>query len=134
MNETILAIVLVFATVAAVAFVVSRLLIGDNGDSKLRDRLNAKTEQEQSQIPQQRKGVAPMLQKVGQAAAAPFMPNTREKQSSLRKQLGFAGIYSPSAVKVMTGFKVILLAGGLIGGYVTGLATHQMMLPLSIGG
>src|SRR5437763_12828534 len=100
MNESILAIVLVFGAVAAVAYVVSRLLVGDNGASKLRDRLNARTGGEDAAAlaaaPQESRGVAPILQRVGQAAAAPFMPNTREKQSSLRKQLGYAGITRPT--------------------------------------
>jgi tight adherence protein C len=134
MNETILAVILVFATAAAIAFALSRLLIGSAGDSRLRGRLKNAADDDASQIAQQPRGMAPMLQKVGQAAAAPFMPNTREKQSSLRRQLGYAGIYSPAAVKVMTGFKVILLVGGLGGGYLVGLAMHQMMLALSFGG
>jgi tight adherence protein C len=34
----------------------------------------------------------------------------------------------------MTGFKVILLGGGLLGGYLFGAATNQMMMGLSVGG
>jgi tight adherence protein C len=62
------------------------------------------------------------------------MPKTREKQSGLRRQLGYAGIYSPNAVKVMTGFKVILLACGVFGGYAFGAATGQLMMGVSVGG
>src|SRR4051812_15759526 len=102
MNETLLVIVLVFAAVAAIAFFLSRLLVGGQGDSKLRSRLTAKAAPTESVVEKQQPakgGVAPMLQKMGQAAAKPFMPNTREKQSDLRRKLGFAGIYSPTAVK-----------------------------------
>src|SRR5215212_9200199 len=138
MNDTVLVIVLVFGAVAMIAFFISRLLVGSGGDNRLRDRLTAKQTADPAQQLQQDRpqssggGMAPMLQKMGQAAAKPFMPNTREKQSSLRKQLGFAGIYSPNAVKVVTGFKVILLAGGLIGGYIIGLSTGMMLMGLSI--
>jgi tight adherence protein C len=75
-----------------------------------------------------------MLQRIGQAAAEPFMPKTREKQSSLRKQLGLAGIYSASAFKVMTGAKVILLGLGLSLGYVGGTAFDMLALGVSLGG
>jgi tight adherence protein C len=75
-----------------------------------------------------------MLQRVGQAAAAPFMPSNREKQSTLRRNLGYAGIYSAGAIKVISGFKVILLVGGILGGYAFGMATNQLLLGLSVGG
>ena len=52
----------------------------------------------------------PLLQKMGQAAAQPFMPKTREAQSDLRRRLGYAGIYSNSAIKAVTGAKVIAWA------------------------
>ncbi len=135
MNDTILLLGCVFGAVALVIFFVFRLIVGGGGDAKLRSRLTANTVADAPQREQQHAGgVAPILQKMGQAAAAPFLPNTREKQSDLRKQLGRAGIYSPSAVKVMTGFKVILLSGGLLGGYLFGVASNQLMLGLSVGG
>ncbi len=71
---------------------------------------------------------------IGQAAAKPFMPETREKQSELRKKLAMAGIYSPGAIRVVTGFKLILLVVGVLGGYLMGVALHAMMMGLSIGG
>jgi tight adherence protein C len=136
MNDVMLVILCVFGAVAMIGFFIVRLMVGGGQDNKLRDRLtkNAAPDAPQRQSIQKDKGVAPMLQRMGQAAAAPFMPNTREKQSSLRKTLGFAGIYSPNAVKVMTGFKVILLAGGLLSGYLFGTASNQLMLGLSLGG
>jgi tight adherence protein C len=79
-------------------------------------------------------GITPILSKIGQAAAEPFMPKTREKQSSLRKQLGHAGIYSATALKAMTGAKVILLALGLGLGYLGGDAIGMLPLGISLGG
>jgi len=129
-TDQILLFACIFGAVGFIAFFVSRLLLGKS-DGKLRSRLVS--EQQQAQVVET-KGVRPLLEKLGQAAAQPFMPKTREKQSSLRKQLGYAGIYSPKAVKIMTGAKVLFLAGGLLGGYIAGVTTHYMMMGLSLGG
>src|SRR4051794_26163710 len=113
MDETLLVIICVFGAIVILAFLLIRALVGGNKDTKLLTRLSANAlhdpQRDPGQQPQQKSQGVAMLQKVGQAAAAPFLPNTREKQSKLRRQLGYAGIYSPSAIKVVTGFKVILL-------------------------
>lgn len=75
-----------------------------------------------------------MFSRMGQAASKPFMPDTREKQSELRRRLATAGIYAPSAIRVVTGFKVILLVVGVLGGYFLGNLMGSMMLGLSLGG
>jgi tight adherence protein C len=75
-----------------------------------------------------------MIERVGQAAAKPFMPKSREKQSGLRRQLSRAGIYAPQAIRMVTGCKVILLGVGLIGGYVAGTMFDKMLLGVSFGG
>src|SRR4028119_375278 len=71
---------------------------------------------------------------LGQAAAQPFMPTTREKQSELRERMAKAGIYSASAVRLMQGAKVISLGGGLLGGYLAGLHFNSFWMYLSLGG
>jgi tight adherence protein C len=134
MNDMILLLACVFGAVALTGFFFFRLLVGNNGDTKLRDRLAANATGDSPVTAQAKGGFSPMLQRMGQAAAQPFMPKTREKQSTLRKNLGRAGIYSANAVKVMTGFKVILLGGGLLGGYLFGAASQQVFLGLSVGG
>jgi tight adherence protein C len=78
--------------------------------------------------------VVPFLQRVGQAAAEPFMPTTREKQSGMRQSLARAGIYSPSAFRLVTGGKVICLGLGLTIGYFVGAALHSVMFGISFGG
>src|SRR5688500_9292176 len=102
MDEITLVIVCVFGTVAMLLFMVIRALMGGAPDSKLRSRLVANAQpdapQQQSSVQGQSKGGGTMFQRMGQAAAAPFMPNTREKQSALRRNLGYAGIYSPTAI------------------------------------
>jgi|SRR6185437_5020326 len=138
MDDVTLIMAAAFGAVVLVGFVISRLVVGAGKDSKLRDRLvaNAAHDPHTAGVtkPTGVQGVMPMLQRVGQAAAKPFLPNDREKQSTLRKNLGYAGIYNASAIKVMQGFKVILLVGGVLGGYAIGMATKQLMLGLSIGG
>jgi tight adherence protein C len=123
--------------IALVGWVIGRALTASSGDSKLRDRLVANAQHDPQRDDAQKApatGVVPMLQKVSQAAAKPFLPSNREKQSSLRKSLGYAGIYSASSIKVMSGFKVILLVGGVLGGYAFGTATNQLLMGLSFGG
>jgi tight adherence protein C len=71
---------------------------------------------------------------MGQFAAAPFMPKTREKQSSLRQTLARAGIYNASAFRAMTGAKVICLVLGLGLGYGVGLWMNVLFIGLSLGG
>jgi tight adherence protein C len=142
MNDMMMLIALVFGAVAMLGFVVGRVLTGGNKDSKLHNRLVANQTHDpgpsaiikDANAPAGGSGMVQMVQKVGQAAAKPFMPNTREKQSDIRKRLGQAGIYASNAVKVMTGMKVILLGGGITAGYLIGLNAGQMMLGVSIGG
>jgi tight adherence protein C len=132
-NEQIILFVCIFGAVAMVAFFVSRLFMG-NKDEKLRSRLAKSEEQQPSQVIVESRGLRPLLEKLGQAAAQPFMPSNREKQSGMRKQLALAGVYSPKAMKVLTGAKVIFLVGGILGGYAIGLATGMMVLGFALGG
>jgi len=67
-------------------------------------------------------------------AAKPFMPSNREKQSGLKKQLAMAGIYSPSAIRAVQGFKLICLVGGLGFGLLLGFITDYLLLMSAVGG
>jgi tight adherence protein C len=133
MNDQVLLYVCVGGAVSAVAFFVSRVAVGDK-DHKLRRRLNSNSALEQRPAAGASQTVVPMLQKIGQAAAEPFMPKSREKQSSMRRDLAYAGIYNPSAVKVVQGCKLICLIGGLLAGYLTGVLMQNVMLYISLGG
>jgi tight adherence protein C len=75
-----------------------------------------------------------LFERLGTAAAKPFMPETRAKVSEMRRRLAKAGMYSPSAIKVVTGMKVICLGLGLVGGYVAGSACNAVLLGVSLGG
>src|SRR4051812_33498495 len=111
MNDQTFVYVCIVGAVTAVGFFLSRLFVSSN-DTKLRQRLS------DAQSPADGVAVADadgpksnragnVLKRIGTAAAQPFMPSTREKQSTLRRQLGFAGVYAPGAIKVMTGAKVL---------------------------
>ena len=75
-----------------------------------------------------------LLQRFGQMAASPFMPKSREKQGGMRKQLAKAGIYEAAAVKSLTGFKLIMLIGGLILGFAVGTWIDKLFLVTAVLG
>src|SRR5256885_10150001 len=130
MDNQFLILVCIFFAVASASYFVAQLLTNKEG-KQIRNRLST---QQQRAPRSERPGIMPLLQRIGQAAAEPFMPKTREKQSGLRQSLARDGIYSASAVRLMTGCKVICLFSGVIGGYVAGLAWDMPVLALSIGG
>jgi tight adherence protein C len=133
MDQQTLIIVCVFGAVALIGYFLFVVMSAPSGN-RLRDRLVGKAKQDVTKAPG---GVMPLLQKVGQAASQPFMPKTREAQSEMRRRLGYAGIYSPSAIKFVTGAKVICMAIGLIVGYVASTQTDGFsgfFISLSIGG
>jgi tight adherence protein C len=132
MNPESIMIIACFGTVSMIIFFLARLIVGVAPDARLRDRLAANPGSPQIQ---KSSGVRSTLQSIGAAAAHPFMPKTRERQSSLRKRLSEAGIYSNSAAGAVSGFKVILLVVGSIGGYVLGGSLGiGNMLGMSMGG
>jgi tight adherence protein C len=141
MDPIILLSLCIAGAVAAIAFFAIRLLTGDK-DAKIIDRLNAKAsiDSKAESIAKQntKSGVAPLLQRIGQAAAQPFTPKERENQSKQRKLLGYAGIYAPAAAKVLNGAKVILLVLFLGAAYGATVALdtdiYMTMLLISVGG
>ncbi|MGA2231717.1 MAG: type II secretion system F family protein [Tepidisphaeraceae bacterium] len=119
-----------FGFVSALAYFASTLFNGEN-EEKLRTRLKSNQASAPSAAPAAPK--VPLLTRFGQAAARPFMPTTRERISSTRRNLGYAGIYSPSAVKTLFGFKFIFLVVGLCAGYVAGVVTGYPFVCLPFG-
>ncbi len=126
MNEEMVFGGLLFATVAVLAYGLSGLVFR-------RDALAARL---RNDLPDDHGGggggggavaiarpsemVTPVMERLGHAAAKPFMPKTAVKQSSLRRELMYAGIYTASAMEMVVGAKVILLAAGLVVGYLLG--------------
>src|SRR2546426_2548927 len=103
-----------FATVTLLAYVLSGFVFKRDVDPRLK-RLRAKRPT-QDELPIRRGGkerFGPVVSSIGQAAGAAFMPKSQEKQSSLRRKLGYAGFYTAGSLQAMVGAKVILLVGGL---------------------
>jgi tight adherence protein C len=129
-NQTLL-IACVFGAVSLTGYFLTRVAIGNKEKDELRDRLsNAAVDDVKSS----RLEVVPLLQRVGQAAAQPFMPTDRAKVSGMRQKLAYAGIYNPNAIKVLTGCKVIFLGLGVLLGYLFGSASGSTFMGLAIGG
>ena len=74
--------------------------------------------------------VVPVMERISTAAGKPFMPKSAVKQSTLRKQLMHAGIYSAQAMELMVGLKVILLGVGAVLGYVVGAMVGGVLMYL----
>ncbi len=131
MDEQTVFLICVVGAVSLGAFFIVRLFFtGDGG--KLRQRLANR--QVEIKAIDSGNSAKDLFQRIGSAAARPFMPETREKMSEMRKKLCKAGIYSPAAIKMVTGMKVICLAVGLVGGYLVGMTLDNLMLGLSLGG
>lgn len=113
---------------------VAKIVLGKR-DFRLSDRLRTERLVEPT-APDAKKesSVKNIASKFSQFASKPFMPKKRETTSAIRKNLAMAGIYAPAAIKAMTGFKLILLSGGLIVGTIVGLLTGLMFLGLALGG
>ena len=140
-DSTTLLILSAGGSIGCVAYFALKLAIGGGDDAKLRGRLAKGPADAQTMAGLKprapvdlRAGLAAAFVRIGQAAARPFMPTSREKVSGLRQSLSKAGLYNPASLKVLTGAKVILLAVGLVGGYVVGTASDKLMMMLSFGG
>ncbi len=132
-DQIIFAVSLFGAVGGAIYYAISLALAKKDG--KLSSRLrNERPADEPSVIRKDQLNIQSIAAKFGQAAASPFMPKTREKVSGLRKQLAMAGIYAPAAIRAVTGFKLILLIGGLGVGFLFGLFADMLFLGVSIGG
>jgi tight adherence protein C len=134
-SDQIILFVAMGGTVACGAYFLATMALGKR-DNKLSARLrNERPADEKIDIEKKdgmdMRGIA---SRVGQAAASPFMPKTKEKQSTIRKQLAMAGIYSPAAIRAVTGFKLILLIGGISMGFITGMLTGYLILFSALGG
>jgi tight adherence protein C len=131
MDPAIILSMCAFGFVASLSFF-AFTMFNNGDDKKLRTRLAA-NDASAPTAPAAPADSTPLFSRVGQAAARPFMPTTREKLSTARRSLGAAGIYSPTAVKTLYGFKFIFLILGVVAGYVVGAATDMPMLALPLG-
>ncbi|MGE5609101.1 MAG: type II secretion system F family protein [Bacillota bacterium] len=131
MNTQLIFILSTFSAVALLTWCFTHWLF-DTDDERLRERLRSGFTGPQQDSPLAR--LSMLLSWLGQAAAHPFMPKSREKEAALRRQLGQAGIYSPSAVRLLAGCKFWCLIIGLVAGYLVGVILHNLYLGISLGG
>lgn len=121
------------AVSAAIYFILSTII--RSKENRLYSRLRNENNQELDPQPKKdHPDLRGLITRLGQAAASPFMPKDREKQSTLRRQLAMAGIYSPSAIRAVTGFKLILLIGGISVGLMLGFMSGYVLLFGALGG
>jgi tight adherence protein C len=133
MNEQLLLYVCIGGAAAMVIFFAMRIMMGE-GDDKLRKRLAERTKSELQTATQAASESTPLLQRLGNAAAEPFMPKSRERQSSLKRDLGYAGFHTAPVLRMMQGFKLICLVGGLLVGCTIGFFVQNIFLGFSVGG
>jgi tight adherence protein C len=133
MSQEATMFMLAFVSFGVIAYWISAALFKGDGNQKLRSRLQGKSETSVS-VEKKDGGVGQMIKHLGEAAAKPFMPSTREKQSTLQKELGRAGIYSPSAMRSIQGAKVIGIGVGLLVGYGLGVLMGLPILGVAMGG
>jgi tight adherence protein C len=137
MDSTTLFIFAIVGIIVLLAFFVMSLLGGNKTNRALRNRLKDTPRDDRRRASDSgsvQKASPSFISRLGEMASQPFMPKTREKQSGLRKTLAQAGIYDASAIKVVTGLKVIMMGLGLAVGYGAGVYMDQPILGISIGG
>ncbi len=133
-TDDLLLLACIVGAVAMAGWFVARLLMSSGGDVKLRGRLNKSELGKDEPKPAPKKPATPPLRRVWEYLAHPFMPKSREEQSRLRKLMGQAGIYSPSALRILVGCKVVGLAVGVLAGYIGGVIMDFTLLGISVGG
>lgn len=108
------------------------LMMTSNSSSQLRNRLKGTVEKKSE--PMSRKKIGSIFQSVGEAAASPLMPKTREEQYEMKRRLARAGVYATGALRVIQGTKVILSLIGLVAGYWMGVWIDNVMIGIAFGG
>jgi len=129
--EPYILIISLFGFVALLVWWVG-LMMTRNSGSRLRDRLKGNVEKKPE--PMGRKKINSIFQSVGEVAASPLMPKTREEQFEMKRRLGKAGIYASGALRIMQGAKVILALVGLVAGYWLGVWMENVMIGIAFGG
>ena len=127
----------VVASVAGLGVYGLYWLVARTGAERVKERLHETGPGLPPPLPvaQQAHSFSAVLNRVGQAAARPLEPKTEQDRSNMRRELGYAGIYSSSAAKMWLGAKVLLLAVGLVLGYLISVVAgfQSSLLAIAIG-
>ncbi len=133
-TDDLLLMACIVGAVAMAGWFVARLFMTAGGDTKLRGRLNKSEPGKDEPKPALKEACNAAASAYLGIARIPSCPNQREEQSRLRKLMGQAGIYSPSALRILVGCKVVGLAVGVLAGYIGGVVMDSILLSLSVGG
>src|SRR5204862_5678126 len=129
--EPYILVISLFGFVALFVWWVGFMMTRNTG-SRLRDRLKGNVEAKRE--PLGKKKLNSIFQSVGEVAASPLMPKTREEQYEMKRRLAKAGIYSTGAIRIMQGSKLILSLVGLGAGYWLGVWMENTMIGIAFGG
>jgi tight adherence protein C len=128
--EPYILIISLFGFVALLVWWVGLMMTRNTG-SRLRDRLKGNVEKKSE--PGKRK-LNSIFASVGEVAASPLMPKTREEQYEMKKRLAKAGVYAAGAIRIMQALKVMLSIIGLLAGYWLGVWMENVMIGIAFGG
>jgi len=134
MDDQLLMIVCVSGAVALVGYFLSQVAFSRGEEGKLRTRLKGEGWDAARRGPGRRGGIRSLAQQIGQKASKPFMPTDSQKQKVVRRSLARAGIYTPSAIRMVAGAKVVCLGGGIVLGYAVGSYFDMLLMGFSLGG
>jgi len=134
MSDQLVMMLCISGAVALVGYFLSQVVLSRGEEGKLRTRLKGGGI-DTRRVPGRRSGgFKTLAQQIGQKAARPFMPKDSQKQTVVRRSLARAGIYTPSAIRMVAGAKVICLTFGLLLGYIAGSYLDQLLMGFSVGG
>src|SRR5215471_12364148 len=121
MNDQLIMLVCIAGAVALVAYFVGQFILNRGEEGRLRSRLKGGGREQRRAGASSNARFKDLVQNLGQKAAKPFMPQDAGKQGVIKQNLARAGIYSPTAVRAVTGAKVIFAVTGLVLGYLGGV-------------
>ena len=103
----------IFGSVGSVVwFIVSQIM--DNDGRRISDRLNDKGRRSREQASDDALRKGSLLKRLGAIAAQPFAAEGgSDRVTGMRAKLATAGVYDPSAIRSLVGFKFIALIVGL---------------------
>jgi len=133
MNDQQIILICIAGAVALVAYFVVQFVLNRGEEGRLRNRLTGGG-RDFRRASASNTRLKDLVQNLGQKAAKPFMPNDASKQVVIKQSLARAGIYSPTAVRAVTGAKVIFAITGLVLGYLSGVYLDQLMMFIAVGG
>jgi tight adherence protein C len=133
MNDQMIMLVCIAGAVALLAYFFGQFVLNRGEEGRLRNRLKGGG-RDVRRAASSNARFKDLVQNLGQKAAKPFLPQDANKQVVIKQNLARAGIYSPTAVRAVTGAKVILAVTGLVLGYLAGVYFDQLLMFIAVGG